>query len=414
MSVMYIRNEQTGEFEPVPSLVGPQGPPGSNGDGAGTVTAVNNVAPDATGNVTLTAADVGARPDNWMPTAADVGALGKNETAVNATQLNGKSAEYYKQPRKLLDNGWFGGALVNGVKKGLINQRGYVSGTDGLNDYCIERWKLSVSTALILNSGYNTLTGHYDIMQIVSEPLIAGVTYTLAAKMRASGGTRTLWLVADDSTGTRIANAIKENGGEWETLVCSFTPNADISGLRVYVTNASDANVQTDIVWIDLYEGEYTADNLPPYVPKGYAAELAACNAAPVDLGGGYGGGSLQAYPVGSIYLSVNETSPASLFGGTWEQLKDRFLLGAGDSYALGGTGGKAEHTLTDDNIPTLGIAYKSSSSSGTGSNYVLDGSVLLVSERSDEWGAVNTETTHEPVPTMPPYLAVYMWKRVS
>ena len=39
--------------------------------------------------------DVGARPANWMPTAADVGALGKNETAVNATQLNGKSAEYY-------------------------------------------------------------------------------------------------------------------------------------------------------------------------------------------------------------------------------------------------------------------------------------------------------------------------------
>lgn len=60
MSVMYIRNEQTGEFEPVPSLVGPPGPPGSNGDGAGTVISVNKVAPDSTGNVTLTAAEVGA------------------------------------------------------------------------------------------------------------------------------------------------------------------------------------------------------------------------------------------------------------------------------------------------------------------------------------------------------------------
>lgn len=39
--------------------------------------------------------DVGARPDNWMPTAADVGALPSDGTAVNATQLNGKGAEYY-------------------------------------------------------------------------------------------------------------------------------------------------------------------------------------------------------------------------------------------------------------------------------------------------------------------------------
>ena len=47
-------------------------------------------------------------------------------------------------------------------------------------------------------------------------------------------------------------------------------------------------------------------------------------------------------YPVGSIYMSVNATSPASLFGGTWEQLKDRFLLAAGDTYAAGSTGGEA------------------------------------------------------------------------
>ena len=44
-------------------------------------------------------------------------------------------------------------------------------------------------------------------------------------------------------------------------------------------------------------------------------------------------------YPVGAIYISVNSTSPASLFGGTWEQLKDRFLIGAGNSYAVNATG---------------------------------------------------------------------------
>lgn len=44
---------------------------------------------------TPTAEDVGARPDNWTPTAADVGALPSGGTAVNANALNGKSADYY-------------------------------------------------------------------------------------------------------------------------------------------------------------------------------------------------------------------------------------------------------------------------------------------------------------------------------
>lgn len=70
-------------------------------------------------------------------------------------------------------------------------------------------------------------------------------------------------------------------------------------------------------------------------------------------------------YPVGSIYMSVNSASPESLFGGTWEQLKDRFLLGVGDTYkTAGATGGAASqsytpagsvgnHTLTTSEIPS-------------------------------------------------------------
>ena len=57
-------------------------------------------------------------------------------------------------------------------------------------------------------------------------------------------------------------------------------------------------------------------------------------------------------YPVGSIYLSVNSTNPATLFGGTWVQLKDRFLLGAGSSYTNGSTGGAATVTLQSSQIP--------------------------------------------------------------
>lgn len=58
---------------------------------AGKVKSVNK----KTGDVTLTAANVGARPDTWTPTASDVGALPSDGTAVNAAQLNGKSADQY-------------------------------------------------------------------------------------------------------------------------------------------------------------------------------------------------------------------------------------------------------------------------------------------------------------------------------
>lgn len=57
-------------------------------------------------------------------------------------------------------------------------------------------------------------------------------------------------------------------------------------------------------------------------------------------------------YPVGSVYISVNNTNPAVLFGGTWVQIKDRFLLGAGTTYSNGTTGGEASHTLTTGELP--------------------------------------------------------------
>ena len=52
-------------------------------------------------------------------------------------------------------------------------------------------------------------------------------------------------------------------------------------------------------------------------------------------------------YPVGSIYTSTKNTNPATTLGGTWTQIKDRFLLCAGDSYSAGATGGSATHTHT-------------------------------------------------------------------
>lgn len=142
-------------------------------------------------------------------------------------------------------------------------------------------------------------------------------------------------------------------------------------------------------------------------------------------------------YPVGSIYLSVNSTSPASLFGGTWEQLKDRFLLGAGSSYTNGSTGGSATHTLTVNEMPKhkhrevfdVGNNFirpiaASASSAYTESTSVTDGTYKRITESFENASASST-TPFYPILTMeagggaahnnmPPYLVVYMWKRVS
>ena len=122
-------------------------------------------------------------------------------------------------------------------------------------------------------------------------------------------------------------------------------------------------------------------------------------------------GGCVNPYPVGAIYLSAAATSPASLFGGTWERLKDRFLLGAGDTYAAGSTGGEAEVALTaEQNGPHLHNFPISSDTTPAGYGGGMINSYNLYPYK------IGTESSGEGSPhnNMPPYLTVYMWKRVA
>ena len=58
-------------------------------------------------------------------------------------------------------------------------------------------------------------------------------------------------------------------------------------------------------------------------------------------------------FPIGYIYLSVSNVNPSTYFGGTWEQIKDVFLLSAGTTYTAGNTGGASTVTLTTSQIPS-------------------------------------------------------------
>lgn len=65
------------------------------------------------------------------------------------------------------------------------------------------------------------------------------------------------------------------------------------------------------------------------------------------------GGGALNAYPIGSIYLTLNPDNPATYFGGVWEQIQGKFLLSADSSHGAGSTGGSFNKTLSTDNLPS-------------------------------------------------------------
>lgn len=145
-------------------------------------------------------------------------------------------------------------------------------------------------------------------------------------------------------------------------------------------------------------------------------------------------------YPVGAVYVSVSEINPSILFGGTWTQIEDRFLLAAGSTYAAGATGGEANHILTENEMPshnhnpgnynTAGseAEYKRqfttnlhTSSTSTGRMLVAKSSdsgiyAMIATTSSDITGVDYTTNTggDKAHNNMPPYLVVYVWKRIS
>lgn len=118
------------------------------------------------------------------------------------------------------------------------------------------------------------------------------------------------------------------------------------------------------------------------------------------------------AYPVGAIYLSVTDANPAALFGGTWERIGGRFLLGADSTYAAGSTGGEAAHTLTVEEMPRHNHEIDNLNASGSATPF------MTVQAQDKKGFGGNFQTMYagggKAHNNMPPYIAVFMWQRVS
>lgn len=111
-------------------------------------------------------------------------------------------------------------------------------------------------------------------------------------------------------------------------------------------------------------------------------------------------------YPIGSIYLSINNTNPSNWFGGTWEQIaKGRTLVGVDTSQSefntVKKTGGAKTVSLSTSHIPHLGSGVK------YGGNSIASGNGW-----SDSWlGGGDNGSPHN---NLQPYFTCYIWCRIA
>ena len=158
-----------------------------------------------------------------------------------------------------------------------------VNGAHGATGYAVDRWNRTSGA---------TVSQAADGLKIVSDKTswTAGIQQRIEAKRFADVMTfavRGVFPVACrlfvyiGSGTTNFGTAYFQGDAAERTLVLKLTKPDGLTGdevVNVYISPDTESTGTAAVVrWAALYEGEYTAETLPPYVPKGYAAELAEC-----------------------------------------------------------------------------------------------------------------------------------------
>lgn len=188
------------------------------------------------------------------------------------------------------------------------------------------------------------------------------------------------------------------------------------------VTSVNDVTGSVKIKTVDVVEGTEPDENVYIFVDESEEN----------DENGGSDITSIVnlLYPVGAIYINtVDYCAPQSvLTGSEWARIEDVFLIGASDNYVSGSTGGEATHKLTADELPKVsgGLSIHGGE---TGTNYWQPQGVFSNSEVINQYASFNKTTSDAatsisrlnfdlgddtPHNNMPPYMAVYMWKRTK
>lgn len=167
--------------------------------------------------------------------------------------------------QNLLDNSCFLPAYV-------VKQRGSAATTGA--KYCIDRWKGTSSATQheptadglkITHTGASNYCGAQQFIDPALQAELTNKTVTVAV------------CLADGSVYVR--NGVPANGAITAYFADGnaqlyINPDTGIMSLRIMYAVAGGS---ITVRWVALYEGAYTADTVPVYVPKGYTAELNAC-----------------------------------------------------------------------------------------------------------------------------------------
>lgn len=160
-------------------------------------------------------------------------------------------------PRNLLDNGDF----IHPV-----NQRGQTSYTT--SGYNVDRWRTySAATVTVTETGLvvDATSVQANLQQNMAS--LPNGTFTFAAKVNGN----IVYRVISNSNGTVTTV---------DNSKAAFTGGylgAGKGSSAYYVHIVNSVGYVNTVEWATLYEGSYTVDTLPEYVPKGYGAELAEC-----------------------------------------------------------------------------------------------------------------------------------------
>ena len=297
---------------------------------------------------------------------------------------------------------------INAVESGSFtfsatDSRGYPT-TQTLNKTLIEYIKLTCS----LNAGAPTTAGVATLK--ISGNYWDGTfgalanTLTVQYRYKAQGGSYGSWTTV---------SATKSNN--------TYNATATISGLNYQTTYVFQARAIDKLATVNTDEQARRTTPIFDWSKNDFNVNgtLKINNTNIFDL----------IYPVGSFYISAKSTNPAMLFGGTWEQIQGRFLLGRSSSYPVGSMGGEATHTLTESEMPShkghlsSGIAGGAPYEKGNYKGFLNSDKMTAYSDIGRGWNVYAGNEMHpaseavgggQAHNNMPPYLSVYIWKRTA
>ena len=336
---------------------------------------------------------------NWLinnaPTVTNL-----NDISTGIAQYNTATANRPSNYGVCISAGHVGSSQTNWIFQVAFDTNGYVFTRRCINDTSLASWTSWTSGAIIPNL---TVAGNIGIW---ATSVDASKTNNNISSMLYP----TSFNVTDVS-GRIVAR-----------LESVINPNGSI-GVYLYARNYNTSGTQVAQKGLRFHMNKSGALSWSVSDPDNFVAAIKSSLVNAI-------------YPVGAVYISASSTSPATLFGGTWEQIKGRFLLSTGKpddnsntaygtnltyngstkyNETAGSTGGESLHTLTIAQMPSHSHTLESwvtKNPTGGRDAFLVYGmnsgtpqSVKYYQSPEGGGGAHNN---------MPPYLVVYMWKRTA